>query len=84
MTRFRGNQSGRPTAFVPEAGGARYLAAADGVAFPDPPARWAWEQTSPGPRPLGVSAGTWQIAPWSDYVEVHWAPGAEAYVTPVC
>jgi flavin-dependent dehydrogenase len=24
-----------------------------------------------------------QIAPWSDYVEVHWAPGAEAYVTPI-
>ena len=24
-----------------------------------------------------------QIAPWTDYVEVHWAPGAEAYVTPV-
>jgi flavin-dependent dehydrogenase len=24
-----------------------------------------------------------QIAPWIDYVEVHWAPGAEAYVTPV-
>ena len=24
-----------------------------------------------------------QTAPWSDHVEVHWAPGAEAYVTPV-
>jgi flavin-dependent dehydrogenase len=24
-----------------------------------------------------------QIAPWSDHVEVHWIPGAEAYVTPV-
>ena len=24
-----------------------------------------------------------QIAPWTDYVEVHWAAGAEAYVTPV-
>lgn len=23
------------------------------------------------------------VAPWSDLVEVHWAPGAEAYVTPV-
>jgi len=24
-----------------------------------------------------------QIAPWTDYVEVRWAPGAEVYVTPV-
>jgi flavin-dependent dehydrogenase len=24
-----------------------------------------------------------ETAPWSDYVEVHWAPGAEAYVTPI-
>ena len=24
-----------------------------------------------------------QIAPWSDYVEVHWSRDAEAYVTPV-
>jgi flavin-dependent dehydrogenase len=24
-----------------------------------------------------------QVAPWSDRVEVHWAPGAEAYVTPI-
>src|SRR5262249_26606450 len=23
------------------------------------------------------------VAPWSDYVEVHWGPGVEAYVTPV-
>ena len=23
------------------------------------------------------------VAPWTDLVEVHWAPGAEAYVTPV-
>ncbi len=24
-----------------------------------------------------------RVAPWSDFVEVHWAPHAEAYVTPV-
>ena len=24
-----------------------------------------------------------RTAPWSDFVEVHWAPGAEAYVTPI-
>src|SRR6201999_405761 len=25
----------------------------------------------------------YRIAPWTDLVEVHWAAGAEAYVTPV-
>lgn len=25
----------------------------------------------------------YEIAPWSDFVEVHWSTGAEAYVTPV-
>lgn len=25
----------------------------------------------------------YRLAPWSDYVEVHWAPDAEIYVTPV-
>ncbi len=34
-------------------------------------------------RAGGASAGTCEIAPWTESVEVHWAPGAEAYVTPV-
>jgi flavin-dependent dehydrogenase len=60
---------------------ARYLAAADGLHSPI--------RRSLG---LGLPCGDrrrWglrrhvQIAPWTDYVEVHWAPGAEAYVTPV-
>ncbi|WP_422746476.1 NAD(P)/FAD-dependent oxidoreductase [Mycobacterium sp. WMMD1722] len=60
---------------------ARYLAAADGL-------------HSPIRRSLGLSvpcraARRWgirrhvQMAPWTDRVEVHWAPGGEAYVTPV-
>src|SRR5262245_43425885 len=61
---------------------ARYLAAADGL-------------HSPIRRSLGLglpaagSAGRYglrrhcAVAPWSDYVEVHWAAGSEAYVTPV-
>lgn len=60
---------------------ARYLAAADGL-------------HSPIRRSLGLDAPTggsrrWgirrhvQIRPWTDYVEVYWAAGAEAYVTPV-
>ncbi|OBK01193.1 monooxygenase [Mycolicibacterium fortuitum] len=60
---------------------ARYLAAADGL-------------HSPIRRSLGLSGGEgrrrrwgirrhFQIAPWSDCVEVYWGSDAEAYVTPV-
>jgi flavin-dependent dehydrogenase len=61
---------------------ARYLAAADGLHSPirrqlglerpagDSPPRWGTRQH-------------FAVAPWTDLVEVHWRPGAEAYVTPV-
>lgn len=60
---------------------ARYLAAADGLHSPIRRSL-GLEQPSPGTRRWGIRRHV-QIAPWSDYVEVHWAPGAEAYVTPV-
>ena len=34
------------------------------------------------PRRVGLRRH-YQIAPWSDFVEVHWSPWGEAYVTPV-
>lgn len=37
---------------------------------------------SPGPPRYGQRQH-FAVAPWSDLVEVHWAQGAEAYVTPV-
>src|SRR3984893_17103772 len=49
----------------------RYLAAADGL-----------ERPSGGARRWGIRRHV-QIAPWTDHVEVHWGPSAEAYVTPV-
>jgi flavin-dependent dehydrogenase len=60
---------------------ARYVLAADGL-------------HSPSRRSLGLEAPTrgsaryglrrhYAVAPWSDHVEVHWGPTAEAYVTPV-
>ena len=60
---------------------ARYLAAADGL---HSPIRRSLGLAQPGhcQRRWGIRRHV-QIAPWSDYVEVHWAPGAEAYVTPV-
>jgi flavin-dependent dehydrogenase len=60
---------------------ARYLAAADGLHSPIRRSL-GLEQPSPGPRRWGIRRHV-QVAPWSDRVEVHWAPGAEAYVTPV-
>ena len=60
---------------------ARYLAAADGLHSPirrslglDKPAR--------GRRRWGIRRH-YQIAPWSDTVQVYWARDTEAYVTPV-
>ncbi len=60
---------------------ARYLAAADGLHSPIRRAL-GLELPSSGPRRWGIRRHV-RIAPWSDYVEVHWAPGAEAYVTPI-
>jgi flavin-dependent dehydrogenase len=60
---------------------ARYLAAADGLHSPIRRSV-GLARPSAGPRRWGIRRHV-QIAPWSDYVEVHWAAGAEAYVTPV-
>ena len=60
---------------------ARYLVAADGLHSPirracalDPP---------PARRARYGLRRHYRVAPWTDLVEVHWAPGTEAYVTPV-
>ncbi|MFB1295494.1 NAD(P)/FAD-dependent oxidoreductase [Mycobacterium sp. pW049] len=60
---------------------ARYLAAADGL---HSPIRSALGLARPctDHRRWGIRRHV-QIAPWSDRVEVHWAAGSEAYVTPV-
>jgi flavin-dependent dehydrogenase len=60
---------------------ARYLAAADGLHSPIRRSL-GLEQSSPGARRWGIRRHV-RTEPWSDYVEVHWAPGAEAYVTPI-
>jgi flavin-dependent dehydrogenase len=71
---------------------ARYLVAADGLHSPvrralaretaaRPPARGEREPRVPAHR-YGLRRH-YRIGPWTDLVEVHWAPRAEAYVTPV-
>ena len=78
----------RVTDFTQQRGGvtaagieARYLVAADGLhsvirracALDPPPAR----------HPRFGLRRHYSMAPWSDLVEVYWAPDSEAYVTPV-
>jgi len=62
---------------------ARYLAVADGLHSPIR-RQLGLERAAPSRTP--PRWGTRQhfsVAPWTDLVEVHWGPGAEAYVTPV-
>jgi flavin-dependent dehydrogenase len=60
---------------------ARYLVAADGLHSPIRRSV-GLAQPSRGPRRWGIRRH-FQMAPFSDTVEVHWADDAEAYVTPV-
>jgi flavin-dependent dehydrogenase len=59
---------------------ARYLAAADGL---HSPIRASLGLSQAGGRRRWGIRRHFQIAPWSENVEVHWAADAEAYVTPV-
>ncbi|HEX4816216.1 MAG TPA: NAD(P)/FAD-dependent oxidoreductase [Nonomuraea sp.] len=60
---------------------ARWLVAADGL---HSPLRRSLGLARPasGPRRYGQRRH-YRIAPWTDYVEVHWSGTGEAYVTPV-
>jgi flavin-dependent dehydrogenase len=60
---------------------ARYLVAADGLHSPVR-RMLGLEASRTGPRRFGLRRHV-SIAPWSSFVEVHWSPHAEAYVTPV-
>ncbi len=62
---------------------ARYVAVADGL---HSPIRRQLGLERSGAATTAPRWGTRQhfgVAPWTDLVEVHWAAGAEAYVTPV-
>ncbi|MFL6163236.1 MAG: NAD(P)/FAD-dependent oxidoreductase [Jatrophihabitantaceae bacterium] len=59
---------------------ARYLVAADGL---HSPIRRQLGLDRPSRRPPRWGQRQhFAVAPWSDLVEVHWSPAAEAYVTP--
>jgi flavin-dependent dehydrogenase len=60
---------------------AHYLAAADGLHSPIR-RQLGLERAAGGPARYGLRRH-FAVAPWTDLVEVHWARGVEAYVTPV-
>jgi flavin-dependent dehydrogenase len=60
---------------------ARYLVAADGL-HSAIRGQLGLTGSAPGPRRWGIRRH-FVVSPWSNYVEVHWSPTAEAYVTPV-
>ncbi|MCA1827899.1 MAG: NAD(P)/FAD-dependent oxidoreductase [Myxococcales bacterium] len=61
---------------------ARLAVAADGLHSPLRKAAGLEKKARPVVPRFGIRRH-FALAPWSDLVEVHWAPGAEAYVTPV-
>ncbi|MEZ0112992.1 flavin-dependent dehydrogenase [Catenulispora sp. EB89] len=60
---------------------ARYLVAADGLHSPI--RRVCGLEPAPARHARYGLRRHYQSAPWTDFVEVHWSAGAEAYVTPV-
>lgn len=60
---------------------ARWLIAADGLHSPLRRAL-GLERRTPAPHRYGLRRH-YRIAPWTDFVEVHWSRHGEAYVTPV-
>ncbi|MEU0920235.1 NAD(P)/FAD-dependent oxidoreductase [Streptomyces cyaneofuscatus] len=60
---------------------ARWLIAADGLHSPLR-RTLGLDHPAPGPGRYGLRRH-YRTAPWTDLVEVHWSPEAEAYVTPV-
>ncbi len=58
-----------------------YLVAADGLHSPVRRMLGA-DRPATGRRRFGLRVHA-ELAPWTPYVEVHWAPDSEAYVTPV-
>lgn len=61
---------------------ARYLVAADGLHSPVRRRLGLDAPVQPPRRRFGLRCHL-DTMPWTDFVEVHWAPSAEAYVTPV-
>ncbi|RKT02663.1 flavin-dependent dehydrogenase [Streptomyces sp. 3211.6] len=62
---------------------ARYLVAADGLHSPVRRGLGLGVPAAPGRAARYGLRRHYAVEPWSDLVEVHWARGAEAYVTPL-
>ncbi len=72
---------GEPAGLAGEPVSYRYLVGADGLSSRIRP--WAGLERGELSPAVSASAPTTAIAPWSPYVEIHWGPLGQAYVTPV-
>jgi len=82
--RWRAEATGLTAAGVALAGEtlpARFVVGADGRH--SAVRRWARLEGTPARRGRHAVRRHYEVAPWSDLVEVHWGEHAEAYVTPV-
>jgi flavin-dependent dehydrogenase len=59
----------------------RYVVAADGL-HSQVRRRLGLDEPVRSPRRFGLRVHV-ETAPWTSFIEVHWAPGGEAYVTPL-
>ncbi len=71
---------GTPLAAVDQIPAARWVVGADG--FNSRVRRWAG-LTAPPPRQRFGFRVHYRVAPWSEYMELHWGAGCQVYVTPV-
>jgi 2-polyprenyl-6-methoxyphenol hydroxylase-like FAD-dependent oxidoreductase len=60
---------------------ARWIVGADGIR--SRVRRWCAIQAAASARPRFAFRRHFQLTPWTDCVEIYWAPNAQAYVTPV-
>jgi len=80
--RLLGRESGRILAQMGDRRvSARLVIGADGIN--SHVRRWANLEQEVGRSLRWGARQHFQISPWSEYVEVYWGPGVEAYVTPV-
>jgi flavin-dependent dehydrogenase len=72
---------GTPVSMADQSIPARWIVGADG--FHSRVRRWAGLAAEPPENPRYGFRIHFRIAPWSDYMELHWGAGCQIYITPI-